>query len=173
MANYRGQRQGAGGSDHYPIYFRTRIAGAGDIVDLISDSDHEKFLGFEDDSSANGTRIDVEPYKPGRSQWILRQAAGGGQFDFNFVNVATGKCMDVYHGIYSVAGDPLDEYDCLGIPSQVFTLYYWPGEPGTWEIVNKSTGLYVDTQGINPRYLALWDTAVATAPNEHFLPHFF
>lgn len=172
MANYRGVRNGGRSSDHYPIYFRTQLAANGSVVDLISDSDHAKFIGFEARSSANGTRVITDSYDAQGSLWTLRRPPGGGQFEFNLVNNGSGKCIDVYGGPDAKSGNYLNEWDCLGQASQVFSLHYWDEEPGTWEIVQKSTGLCVDTMGTQPKYLALY-ACTENSPNQHFMPHYF
>ncbi|ROQ73045.1 Cytolethal distending toxin subunit B precursor [Streptomyces sp. ADI92-24] len=171
MANYDAIRRDGRSSDHYPIYFRTRNLAAEDVVSLISDSNHDQYLGFEGGSSANGTRVVAEKNLTKRSQWTMRQAPGGGNSEYIFVNNSTGNCMDLYYGTLSKAGDLVSEYPCKGLPSQTFKIYYWGEEPGTWKIQNKYTQLCVDTMGSGIRYLALW-ACTKGAVNQHFSPRY-
>ncbi len=168
MGNYRGVRQGGMGSDHYPVYFRNHMAAAGAVVDLISDSDHSKFIGFEGRSSANGTRVITDTYDANGSKWTLRSAPFSSA-NFYIVNNATGKCLDV--------GDPrsggsLMEWDCGDRHSAVFSISGWPEEPGTWMIEHMNTHLCVDTMGSPTKYLALFK-CTNRSPNQRFIPHFF
>ncbi|MEU5428624.1 endonuclease/exonuclease/phosphatase family protein [Streptomyces olivoreticuli] len=169
MQNYRGEVHGDGLSDHYPIYFRTHLAANGATVSLSNDK-RERFAQPEKGSSANGTRIVTGEYGGKGSTWRLQHAANGGQWDFKFINTTTGKCMDVSKGIYSQQGDFIDEYDCMDIPNQVFTIYSSTAEPGSWQIVNKYTNLTVDAMGDTPEYLGLWQGNGGL--NQRFMPIF-
>ncbi|WP_345181057.1 RICIN domain-containing protein [Streptomyces lavendulae] len=144
----------------------------GSAVELISDNDHEKFLTFERRNNANGTRVVTDVYRPSRSQWTLRSVSGGGQWDFNFVNRPTGKCIDVDNGRWAQNGDALNEWDCEGQTSQVFTTFSWGEEPGTWMIKQKNTDLCANTTGATPRHLVL-STCYQATLSERFLPHFY
>lgn len=172
LANYRGVRMGGRGSDHYPVYFRTQMVANGSVVELTSDSDHEKYLTFERGSNANGTHLVSDTWNPSKSQWKLRSVPGAGKYDFNFVNRSTGKCIDVDNGRFAKMGDGLNEWDCEGQTSQVFSIYYWGEEPGTWLIKQKNTDLCVNTTGAKPRVISLWTCADGT-PSQRFLPHFY
>lgn len=167
MGNFRGMRATGRSSDHYPIYYRTQILGAGSVVDLVNDTNSGSFLGFERRSSANGTRVVAGAYDARASLWTMRHAAGGGEWDFNIVNNATGKCVDVDGGPSASDGSPLSEWDCQGRSSQVFTVFRWAEEPGAWMIKQKNTNLCADNAGI-----LVLHTCYASTPSERFLPHF-
>lgn len=167
MGNFRGMRAAGRSSDHYPIYYRTRIVGAGSVVDLVDDAHPGTFLRFERLSSANGTRVVADAYEAKGSLWTMRHAAGGGQWDFNIVNNATGKCIDVEGGPRASDGSPLSESDCQGTYSQVFDLAWWTEEPGAWMLLHKGTNLCVDNAGI-----LMLHPCHAKTPSERFLPHF-
>ncbi|WP_404871014.1 RICIN domain-containing protein (plasmid) [Kitasatospora griseola] len=167
IPNYHAVRQNFGASDHDPVYFRLRSPQPGDLIDLTADSNPGMFATFNGGSTANGTTVIMDTYRPRRSQWNLRRAQGGGASDFNIVNLDSGKCLDLYNGAYSKSGDLLDEYTCMDIPSQSFRIQIWADEPSTWAIVSNATGLCVDTMGISPRYLALY-ACTPKAPNQMF-----
>ncbi|MEV7415511.1 endonuclease/exonuclease/phosphatase family protein [Streptomyces sp. NPDC089919] len=165
MPGYRAARQGGMGSDHYPVYFENRLAAAGAVVNLISDNDHERFIGFEGRSSEDGTRVVSDSYDANGSKWTLRNAVGYGSTSFYIVNNATGKCIDVN-------GDKLVEWKCQGQSTAIFMISPWPEEPGTWSLLNVTSRLCVDTMGSSPKYLGLYK-CTTKSPNQRFLPHFY
>ncbi|MEU1509906.1 endonuclease/exonuclease/phosphatase family protein [Kitasatospora sp. NPDC005748] len=165
IAGYQASRQGGRGSDHFPVYFEHHLAANGAVVNLISDNDHEKFIGFEGRSSANNTRVVSESYDANGSKWTLEHAAGFGSQSFFIRNNLTNKCMDTISG-------NLVEWDCVGQKSAIFLLNTWDEEPGTYKLFNINYGLCVDTMGSNPKHLGLYK-CTPKSPNQRFIPHFY
>ncbi|MFE0045911.1 RICIN domain-containing protein [Streptomyces albireticuli] len=170
MPGYRARALGAMSSDHRPVFFETRLAGQGAVFSLATDRDSRRFVQVAAGNTANGTRIISGEYGPG-VVWELRKASTG-KADYNFVNRTTGKCMDVYGGPNPGKDAYLNQWDCVGQSSAVFTIYHTDYEPGAWEIKHKNTQLCVDTMGDSPRYLGLYACSTR-AINQHYIPNFY
>lgn len=132
-------------SDHLPVEFgivNPQAPGGFSIGSYSAHGDGDRLVDIYRNDSTNGTHV------------IVFDANGGANQDFTFEptvdgfstirSQSTNKCLDLNNGPLAVAGDYVNEWDCLGQPTQEWALDYWSDDPGATAIVNVSTGLCLD-----------------------------
>ncbi|WP_194292630.1 RICIN domain-containing protein [Streptomyces katsurahamanus] len=171
MHGYRGVVGNGMGSDHFPVYFRTRILGGGETIDLAADKGHNAFMHPSGGNSANGTNIAMGDHALSkRPYWVMDRM---GDYDYKFRNLSNNKCIDVGSPASATRGTRLVLSDCVHDTRQFFTLHFPAAEPGSWQIQHVPSGLCVDTFGDHPgMYLGLWDCQ-ANATNQRYVPAFY
>jgi hypothetical protein len=186
------------GSDHWPVYFGSMRAAAGDPARVVtihgaSNGGVLDVLGDEHDENADGEKVGVYHYHNGDNQlWSVQpQFSIAGRVLYRILSQISGigapndKCLDVNNGQQSQAGDYLNIWTCHqpdgqpdpGGPSsdtQNFTLEHPdPYQPNLTMIRDNATNQYAnvlgDAQGDGPT-VGQWPYQ-AGARNEYFYFH--
>ena len=186
------------GSDHWPVYFGSLRAGAGQPVVVVtihsaSNGGVLDVLGDTGNQNADGETVGVYHFHDGQNQlWsVQRQRYIAGRVLYRILSQISGiggpfdKCLDVDNGQQSHAGDYLNIWTCHqpnGQPTpggptrdtQNFTLEHPDRyQPNLTMIRNNATGQYAnvlgDAQG-DARPVGQWPYQRG-ARNEHFYVH--
>lgn len=151
------------GSDHWPVYFLSMRAGAGPAELTIHADNSDRFLDVYQGEDANGTHV-IQYHENGASnqRWTLQPigtSTSTGHTMYRVMSSDNGKCLDVWNGQQSRAGDYLDIWDCHdidGLPlpggnqhdTQNFTLEHPVRRmPNLTLLRNNATGLYANISG--------------------------